>query len=122
VNDFWKQHFDKILLSALFLIALGTFMHFARGIEFYGNAQNVAHLTGVVNWLENTVGQILAALLTLMVGRSLTGTPRPNGNNSVSPAPIAPAPPVLQTSAEGAPNTIPVPAAAPAPPAGWPGK
>ena len=71
MRDFWEKHFDKILLSALFLIALGTFMHFARAIEFYGTASNSQHLTGIVTWLENTVGQILAALLTLMVGRSI---------------------------------------------------
>ena len=102
MNEFWKTHFDKVLLSALFLIALGTFMHFARAVEFYTTNSNAAHLSGVVNWLENTVGQILAALLTLMVGRSLTAsasaTPK-NGATAVvgpaaDPASTAPAAPI----------------------------
>lgn len=113
MSDFFKQHFDKLLLSALFLIALGTFMHFARGLEFYTNANNQAHLTGVVSWLENTVGQILAALLTLMVGRSLTATAtiNPSGGATATTGP----PPA--TPAAAAPGTPP--AASTSAPAGW---
>jgi hypothetical protein len=100
MSDFWKQHFDKVLLSSLFLLALGTFMHFARAIEFYGSSTNAAHLEGVVNWLENTVGQILAALLTLMVGRSLTATATttPNGIATSTVGPTQ-APPAAQPAA-----------------------
>jgi hypothetical protein len=69
--NFVRSHFDKLLLSGLFLTALGLFMH----------AIHHAPDAGVVNWLENTIGQILAALLTLMVGRGLVaGGGNGNGN------------------------------------------
>lgn len=98
MSDFWKQHLDKFLLSALFLITLGTFMHFARGLEYYVNGPNAAHVESIVNWLENTVGQILAALLTLMVGRSIaTG-----GNGKVAPGNADPSLPATQ----GAPPPV----------------
>lgn len=110
MSDFLKQHFDKLLLSSLFLIALGTFMHFARSLTFYANAENAAHLSGVVSWLENTVGQILAALLTLMVGRGLSAsaTAMPGGG-AVANAGGPEAGPAAVASAPGA-------AAAPSPP------
>jgi hypothetical protein len=77
VLEFLRLNFDKILLSSLFLGGLATFLHFARSMEFYSNMQNATHLMNVVNWLENTVGQILAALLTLMVGSRFTIPPAP---------------------------------------------
>jgi hypothetical protein len=98
MKDFLKTHFDKLLLSALFLTGLGTFMHFARELAFYSTQNNVNHLSGLVNWLENTVGQILAALLTLMVGRSLTasavssqtGSSASTGTSDEEPTPPVP--------------------------------
>ena len=124
MSDFFKQHFDKLLLSALFLIALGTFMHFARSLTFYATVQNASHLSGVVNWLENTVGQILAALLTLMVGRSLTAnaTATPGGGAAASAgSPDAGEGPAAAAAAPAsAPSAQPSPpAAAPGTPAGW---
>ena len=91
MNDFLKQHFDKLLLSALFLTALGIHMHFARELAFYSTTTNVSHIAGTVSWLENTVGQILAALLTLMVGRSLTAnaTVTPGGGAAATAGPPA---------------------------------
>ena len=77
MSDFLRAHFDKLLLSALFLISLGMQVHFSRELAFYSNTTNVTHISGTVNWLQNTVGQILAALLTLMVGRSLTSGSQP---------------------------------------------
>ena len=77
MGDFLKTHFDKLLLSALFLIALGLELHFVRELLFYSSTVNVQHLSGIVTWLENTVGQILAALLTLMVGRSMVPSQPP---------------------------------------------
>lgn len=88
MDRFWT-HFDKFLLSLLFLISLATFMHFAREMAFYSNTQNAAHLSNTVNWLENTIGQILAALLTLLVGKGLTQTqtaPPSNGKMPSAPA------------------------------------
>jgi hypothetical protein len=77
---FIEKHIDKLMLSGLFLIVLGTFMHFARAVEFYATPDNATHMQNVVNWLENITGQILAALLTLMVGRGMTSNqPPPNG-------------------------------------------
>jgi hypothetical protein len=81
-RDWFDKHFDKLLLSALFLAGLAIHMHFARELAFYSNTTNVSHISSTVNWLENTVGQILAALLTLMVGRSLT---QPQSSATVSP-------------------------------------
>jgi hypothetical protein len=75
--EFLKLNFDKLLLSTLFLSGLATFLHFARSMEFYSTTQNSTHLMNVVNWLENTIGQILAALLTLMVGSRFTIPPSP---------------------------------------------
>jgi hypothetical protein len=104
MSDFWRTHFDKVLLSALFLITLGTFMFFTRELAFFARSDNAAHLVGVVNWLENTVGQVLAALLTLMVGRSLgaaSATATPGGGVSVttsSTPPAAPTGEVVQAS------------------------
>jgi len=55
-------HFDKLLLAALFLIV--TSLTFWTMHHFPGSEQ--------LHWIENADGQILAALLTLMVGQRMT--------------------------------------------------
>lgn len=70
LTDFIKVYFDKLLLSVLFLL----------GMTFLLHAVHHAVDSGTVSWIENTVGQILAALLTLMVGRSLTQRAGDNGS------------------------------------------
>ena len=72
--EFLKTHFDKLLLSSLFLAAMVLFLHTIH------HTQDVS----VVNWLQNTIGQILAALLTLMVGRSMVQK-NDNGNGNGKP-------------------------------------
>lgn len=79
--DWIKANTDKVLLSCLFLTVLGVIVLFIwHGAD--GNR---------LNWLENVAGQVLAALLTLMVGRSLTQrkddspTVSDNAGDSVSP-------------------------------------
>lgn len=97
-----KEHFDKLLLSVLFLGGLATHLYFSRSAEFYANAVNREHLMDTVRWLQEIDGQILAALLTLMVGRSMAasahalpsgqtdvqiGPPNPNPTTPANPAP-----------------------------------
>jgi hypothetical protein len=62
MSDFLKSHFDKLLLTGLLLTLFFATIH-----TLHHGTDTVA-----VNWLENTVGQVLAALLTLMVGQRLT--------------------------------------------------
>jgi hypothetical protein len=69
------QHFDKLLLSALFLVAMGVFLH---ALHHLADA-------GTISWFENTIGQILAALLTLLVGRSIANSR--NGDKPPEPKP-----------------------------------
>jgi hypothetical protein len=102
--DFIKQHVDKLLLSLLFLICFGIFIHFTRQLFFFATPANATHLGNEINWLENIVSQILAALLTLMVGRSVsaTATTTPGGATTVTTGPTAPTvitPTVIQPSA-----------------------
>lgn len=71
MKEFWRTNFDKLLLSALFLACFCVLIHFVHESTFYAkSADQVQHLGGTIAWLENTVGQILAALLTLFVVRS----------------------------------------------------
>jgi len=83
---FIDRHFEKLLLSLLFIATLAIFLHAIH-------AKDVDPAT--INWLQNTVGQILAALLALMVGTRLaqrngdsktsnTVTPPNNGGPSAS--------------------------------------
>lgn len=62
MGDLFKANFDKLLLSILFLTVVGLLLH---AIHHQADA-------GTISWFENTIGQVLAALLTLMVGRSMT--------------------------------------------------
>lgn len=62
MSDFLKTHFDKLLLTGLLLTLFFATIH----VLHHGPDETA------VNWLENTVGQVLAALLTLMVGQRLT--------------------------------------------------
>jgi len=74
VGEFLKTHFDKLLLTGLLLTLFFATIH-------------VLHHSpdgSALNWLENTVGQVLAALLTLMVGTRLT---QRNGDKGQIPAP-----------------------------------
>lgn len=61
VPDWAKQNFDKLLMSGLFLFMIGVLIH----VVHHGSD------AGTISWLENTVGQILAALLTLVVSKQL---------------------------------------------------
>lgn len=74
--DFLKQQFDKLLMSALFLIALLV------GLHMIHHGTDGASVT----WIENIVGQILASLLTLMVAHRIAS---PSAQNGAAP----PAPP-----------------------------
>lgn len=74
MRDFLEKNFDKLLLSFLFLLGLIAFLHFSHSMEFYTNTKNAEQLSDVIHWLEEIVGQILAALLTMMVGRSLSAS------------------------------------------------
>lgn len=57
--EFIKQNFDKILMSLLFIIMIFVFLHsIHHGVD-----------AGSVSWLQTTIGQILAALFTLVVSK-----------------------------------------------------
>lgn len=56
--EFLKSHFDKLLLTVVMLVLFFATIH-----VLHHGADSSA-----LNWLEDTVGQVLAALLTLMVG------------------------------------------------------
>ena len=71
MKEFLKLNFDKILLSFLFLFTLFLTLHAVRALVYFAEPSRLQALTGTVNWLQNTVGQILASLLTLMVGKGL---------------------------------------------------
>lgn len=60
--EFCKQHFDKLLLTTILFGTMGFFLHV---LHHGSDAVTTA-------WWENIIGQILAALLTLMVGSRLT--------------------------------------------------
>jgi fumarate reductase subunit D len=82
--DFLKMHFDKLLLLALFCLCMGYTLHgMHRGFD-----------DAFVNWAQNITGQVLAALLTLMVGTRLTAR---NGDHTYPPTP--PTPPALPNGA-----------------------
>lgn len=76
MGDFLKAHFDKLLLTGLLLTL------FFAAIHVLHHSTD----TSAVNWLENTVGQVLAALLTLMVGQRMTQRASDGkGGNELSP-------------------------------------
>ena len=130
MSDFLKQHFDKLLLSSLFLIALGTFMHFARSLTFTPTPERRAPF-GRGELARKYGGADLAALLTLMVGRGLSAsaTAMPGGGAvanaggpeagpaAVASAPGAAAAPSPPTPASPLPTSANPPA--PALPLGW---
>jgi hypothetical protein len=81
MGDFFKSHFDKLLLTGLLLTLFFATIHtLHHGTD-----------TAAINWLENTVGQVLAALLTLMVGQRLTQRSADSGNG-VAPVATSPTP------------------------------
>lgn len=94
MSEFWRNHFDKVLLASLFVIAFGIYILFVRELAFYATTNNAQHLGEVVNWLQNTIGQLLAALLALMVGRSMASraTDNPGGGPAQPKAPAGAAP------------------------------
>jgi hypothetical protein len=79
MGDFLRGHFDKLLLTGLLLTLFFATIHVLHH----------APDASAVNWLENTVGQVLAALLTLMVGQRLTqrnsDTPKPPASAAEPP-------------------------------------
>ena len=60
-NKLWG-HFDKILLACLFLIVTGVVFWV---MHKFPDSESL-------HWVENADGQILAALLTLMVGQRMS--------------------------------------------------
>ena len=69
-------HFDKLLLAVLFVVVTGlTFwiMHKFPDSES-------------LHWIENADGQILAALLTMMVGQRMIQR-KPDDTNGKAPVP-----------------------------------
>lgn len=63
MKDFLTQHFDKLLLSAIFLILVALAvhgMHRGADMEF-------------INWTQTTGGAVIGALLTLITGAVLKG-------------------------------------------------
>jgi hypothetical protein len=78
-----KANFDKLLLSALFLIGIGLFIFLVYHVDTVD--------ASVLQWLEQIIGQILAALLTLSVGRALARTndttPPPSASGQKPPTP-----------------------------------
>jgi hypothetical protein len=75
--DLLKTNFEKLGLSVLFLTCLAFVIH----------ALHHGADAGVLIWIENLAGQILAALLTLMTGRRMmarTGDPGGNGNGDAN--------------------------------------
>lgn len=60
-NKLWS-HFDKLLLAGLFILA--TMLTFYAMHRFPDSE--------ALHWMQNADGQILAALLTLMVGQRMS--------------------------------------------------
>ena len=60
--DFIKTNFDKLLLTTIFCVALGVTVHVMH---------HAAVDAGSIQWVENITSQVVAALLTLMVGNRL---------------------------------------------------
>ena len=85
MGDFLKTHFDKLLLTGLLLTLFFATIHTLH----HGNDMSV------ISWLENTVGQVLAALLTLMVGSRMTqrNGDGKNGNGAPIADTVSPAAP-----------------------------
>ncbi len=80
--DFVKAQFDKLLLACLFVTCLLLTLH-----GFHHESDS-----GFVSWLENIDGQVLAALLTLMVGSRMTQRSNDVSKNNQNP-PTAPSGP-----------------------------
>lgn len=64
MNDFIKAQFDKLLLTFLVLVCLGTVLHL---IHHTADAS-------VVNWGLSLVSGVIGALLTLITGNVLKST------------------------------------------------
>jgi predicted tellurium resistance membrane protein TerC len=71
MGDKLWAHFDKLLLAVLFVIGVTVLVH----IVHHGGV-DVSLVQSVITW----VGQILAALLTLMVGQRWMQRKADNGN------------------------------------------
>lgn len=87
IVDFLKSEFDKIMLCVLFFLTMGFLLH------------AIHHTTdgATITWLEDIVGQILAALLTLLVGARMQNRKTDGSNGTTAP----PAPPVTLPPANG---------------------
>jgi len=76
------SHFDKLLLAGLFVLVTGlTFWIMHR----FPDSESL-------HWVENADGQILAALLTMMVGQRMTQR-KPDEANGKGAAPLPPTAP-----------------------------
>ncbi len=75
MKDWFTHNTDKLMLLSLLLIVLGLAV-----------ALILRHSeTSAVQWIENIVGQVLAALLTIMVGRTLATRKDDAPNGAASP-------------------------------------
>lgn len=70
MRDFLEKHFDKLFLGMMFLGGCG----FLIWIYCHANSHS--------QWAENAIGQILAALLTLMTGARLAQRGSDNGGTN----------------------------------------
>lgn len=57
------ENLDKLILVLLLLVLVGVHMHMISAV---GNVVDPSE-SSQVNWLEGIIGQLLAALLTLLV-------------------------------------------------------
>lgn len=74
MDKFWAN-IDKFLLSFLLLVL----------VVIIAYCDATGRITTSLSWYQGIAGQLLAALLTLMVGRALNRNTDPAGTNS-SPA------------------------------------
>jgi hypothetical protein len=94
IPEWVKANFDKLLMSTLFLVMIGVFIHCVHhGVD-----------AGSVSWLQTTAGQVLAALFTLVVSKgqaqrstdiNTTGPTLVTTTNSEPAPPAAPAASVI---------------------------
>ena len=77
MKDWFIHNTDKLILLSLLLITLGL----ALALIFH-HSDNSA-----VQWIENIVGQVLAALLTIMVGRTLASRKDDTTNGAAAAPP-----------------------------------
>ncbi len=76
--DFLKQHFDRFLLSILFIVMVLMVLHLAHKMAD----------PSVISWAREEAGTILGALLGLITGGLLRGGP--NSSTTLTTATLPP--------------------------------